>query len=391
MNQNLTTSEFIKHASAVAENYGFLPMHRIINTAVHKECRTSMPNTATARDQKCDSLDGLLADGVSLYCKNGLHAFEQTPILTYVFNSVPQTGELAIGFHIYNVSKSISEILLIQMLKTLVQELGFTEYTVRLNSLGDQESLNRYQRELTQFFRKRIEYLPASVREALKQNPLEAMIQLNKTGDELIHKAPSPLEFLSDVSRKHFREVVEFLDMSDTPYEIDPRLIGHHECYSDTLFAIDLPESGQQHDITINGGRYNTFIHTHTGVETFAAGAVLTIKKHKLPKRIPRAKTQTPKVYAVQLGFGPKLRTLMLINELRKANIPTSQSVVCDSLSQQLREAEKQKIRYAIIIGQKEYVEGTVILRDMQARNQETIPQDKLLSRLKRRKAIIET
>ena len=69
---------------------------------------------------------------------------------------------------------------------------------------------------------------------------------------------------------------------------------------------------------------------------------------------------------------------------LRRAGIPVFQNLASDSLSTQLRDAEARAVKYTIIIGQKEYVEGTVILRDMIARNQEHVPLSGLASRLKR-------
>ena len=73
-----------------------------------------------------------------------------------------------------------------------------------------------------------------------------------------------------------------------------------------------------------------------------------------------------------------------MIDELRKAGIQVHQDLACDSLSTQLRDAEAKKVRHTIIIGQKEYVEGTVILRDMEARSQEHVPQSQLANRLRR-------
>jgi histidyl-tRNA synthetase len=62
------------------------------------------------------------------------------------------------------------------------------------------------------------------------------------------------------------------------------------------------------------------------------------------------------------------------------------QNLASDSLSSQLRDAEARNVKYAVIIGQKEFVDGTVILRDMQGRNQEYVPIASLAGRLKRSK-----
>jgi histidyl-tRNA synthetase len=113
-------------------------------------------------------------------------------------------------------------------------------------------------------------------------------------------------------------------------------------------------------------------------------GAVVVLRDKKAPVRAPKARISAPSVYVVQLGFGPKITSLLLIDELRKAGITVHQNLASDSLSTQLRDAENRNVKYTIIIGQKEYVDKTVILRDMEARNQEYVPLNTLTSRLKR-------
>ena len=227
--------------------------------------------------------------------------------------------------------------------------------------------------------------MPPPARELMKEHPLSALTHLIETGHELGARSPSPLEFLSDGSRKHFREIIEYLDMSETPYEIDPRMIGHHEYYSDAIFSLDIPsENGEPSTLSLRGGRFNEFMHRNTKSKTPAVGAVAILKNNKSPARLPRHKLTLPSVYLVHLGFGPKIRSLMLIDQLRLAGIPVMHNLTSDSLSAQLRDAEAKGVRYAVIIGQKEFVENTVILRDMSIRNQEFIEQTALVKRLKK-------
>ena len=177
--------------------------------------------------------------------------------------------------------------------------------------------------------------------------------------------------------------------MSETPFEIDPRLVGHHECYSDALFAFDILDSDKQKDLEnplfIRGGRYSTFVSKMSKTKTPAVGAVIILKDRKAPAHIPTPRMKlTPSVYLVQLGFGPKVKSLLLIDELRRAGISVHQNIISDSLGEQLRSAEAKNARYAVILGHKEFMEGNVILRDLQKQNQESIPMSSLTAHLKR-------
>lgn len=384
---DVTATDFLKHASSTAEHFGFKSIEVLKKHPECRSCAKKLEHTASAQDRRIDSLHGMLTGGMHNFCEAKLHAINE-PVLFYTLEQVPRSGEAAVSFQIFNVEKSIAEAILIETTRALTHDLGYVNYSVRINSLGDRDSSSRYIRELTNYLRKRLDDMPEAARELMKEHVLVALSHLIEKEHELAFKSPNPLEYLSDQSRKHFREIVEYLDMTNTPYEIDPKLIGHHECYSDALFAIDLlDEEGARvahAPLYVRGGRYNEFVFRNTKQQIPAAGAVVVLRDKKAPTRTPRARVLTPSVYVVQLGFGPKIKSLMLIDELRKAGITVHQNLASDSLSSQLRDAESRNVKYTVIIGQKEFVDGTVILRDMQGRNQEYIPLNSLATRLKR-------
>jgi histidyl-tRNA synthetase len=378
-----TPTDFFKVAAHTAEHFGFRTADELRKSAACKNCRTSLPHTITAEHHALDSHNGLLVSGVQQFFEQQLYALER-PTLLYSLSEKPGTGEPAVTFQIFNVPRSIAEAILIQAGRAMATELGHVDHLVRLNSLGDSESLGRYTRELTNFLRKRLDTMPATARELMKEHALVALAHLIEQDHDLAYRTPNPLEYLSDQSRKHFREIVEYLDMSDTPYEIDPRMIAHHNYYSDAIFSID--SAGEEPlPFTIRGGRHDTFVHLTTRSRIPAVGAVITLTDTRSPGRFPRHKTEQPSVYVVHLGFGPKIRSLLLIDTLRQAGITVHHDLASDSLSAQLRDAEARNVRYSVIIGQKEFVEQTVILRDMQERNQECIPLTELPKKLKRR------
>lgn len=385
---DVTATEFLKRSAGTAEHFGFSTTDSYKKTAACRECREKLTHSASATDRKIDNLHGLLTAGINNFADNRMQAIEG-PVLFYNVEQVPRSGEAAISFQVYGVEKCIAEALLIQVTRALLSDFGYDDHTVRINSLGDRDSTTRYTRELTNYLKKRLDDMPISARELMKSHVFEALMHLVEKEHELAYRCPNPLEHLSDPSRKHFRDIIEFLEMTEAPYEIDPKLIGHHQCYSDALFALDINDTDgvrmNHPPLYVRGGRYNEFVFRHTKKEIPAAGAVVVLRDKKAPSRVPKAeKRGTPSVYVVQLGFGPKITSLKLIDQLRQENIPVLQNLACDSLSTQLRDAERRKVKYTIIIGQKEHVEGNVILRDMQARSQENVPLENVISQLKR-------
>ena len=387
---SITPTEFIKVANNTAEHFGFQTVDQLKKTPECKKCEKVMPHTVNATNKKLDSAHGLLSSAVSTYCDEKLHALKG-PVLLYSFEQVPRTAETAVTFHIFNVERSIAEAILIHASRALISDLGYADHTVRINSLGDTDSITRYSRELTNFLKKRLDVMPPAARELMKEHPLSALSSLVDEGHELAFRSPNSLEYLSDPSRKHFREIIEFLDMSETPYEIDPKMLGHQECYSDAIFSIDISQEDNDLDtpISARGGRFDEFMYRTTRTRTPAVGAVVVLKNSKAPARAPRPKTKKRSVYVVQLGFGPKIKSLLLIDTLRRSGIQVHHNLASDSLSSQLREAEAKKVKYTLIIGQKEFVENTVIFRDMDVRNQEYIDTETLIRRLKRKNTVV--
>lgn len=384
---SISSNDFLKRGIRTARHFGFKHIDEIKNDPLCKSCKKKIDDKTSAADKRTDGLSGMLTGGAAAYFQNKLNAIEG-PVLFYSTETVPRTGDTALSLHVLGAHQSIAEAILIQTMRALAHDAGYPNHTVRINSLGDEDSVARYTRELTNYLRKRVDVMPASARELMKDHAFSALMHLIEKNDDLAHKSPNSLEYLSDPSRKHFREIVEYLDLSNTPYEIDPTLIGHHQCYSDALFAFDLLDTEQQRlpdqPLYIRGGRYNTFVKRMSGTNIPAVSAVAVLRDKKAPSEMPRFRNSTPSVFVVQLGFGPKIKSLLLINELREAGIPVSQNLISDSLGTQLAEAASQNARFALILGQKEFIDDSVILRDLHAQNQESIPLSAIVRRLQR-------
>jgi len=383
----ITATDFLKQAIHTAEHFGFQSVQTLKKHPSCKGCPKKLAHTDSAADRRNDALHGILTSGMNAFCESKFHEIEE-PVLFYTVEQVPRSNDAALSLQVYNVDKSIAEAILIQTTKALASDMGYDQQCVRINSLGDRDSSMRYIRELTNYLKKRIDDMPDAARELMKEHTLTALAYLIEKEHDLAYKSPNPLEYLTDKSRKHFREIIEYLDFAETQYEIDPKLIGHYKCYSDALFSVDLlTEDGirdENPSLYIRGGRYNEFVYQNTKQQIPAAGAVVILHGKKAPARIPRIKLATPTISVVQLGFGPKIKSLILVDALRKEGVNVHQDLASDSLSEQLRKAEEAGVKYTIIMGQKEFVDNEVILRNMGTRTQEQLSIEALLTKLRR-------
>ena len=92
-----------------------------------------------------------------------------------------------------------------------------------------------------------------------------------------------------------------------------------------------------------------------------------------------------PQVFLAQLGNLAKRKSLKLFEEFRKAKIPIAEAIGKDSLKSQLRIADKEGTRYTLILGQKEALDGVVIVRDMKNGKQDTIKIERAVEEMRKR------
>ncbi len=287
-------------------------------------------------------------------------------------------------------SKSIAEAILIKTASTILMEEGYPNVCVEINSIGDKESIAKFTRDLTAYYRKHINDIHHECRQLLKKDPFELLSCKNDKCKVINENAPKSMNFLSESSRQHFKEVLEYLEHLDIPYRINNNLIGNRKYCTETIFEIiDLDHSDKKDSPSKTlaiGVRYDG-LSKKIGCKKEIPGASISIliknnPKSDLKKEVK--KTKCPTVYFIQLSFDAKLHSLKIIEMLRQAKIPVYQSLSKDKLLAQITNAEKMQIPIMILMGKKEAVDGTVIVRDMETRSQEIIPVEQLVDYMRK-------
>lgn len=279
------------------------------------------------------------------------------------------------GLEIIGTPKSVAEAILIKTVWVILQEEGFINLSLEINSIGDKESLSGFNRELTNYYKKNLNNLHSECRHTFKNNIFDILSCKHEKCQPIKEKAPKSINYLSEASRKHFMEVLEYLETIDIPYKINNNLVGK-KCCSDTVFAI---KNLDDNNTLAIGVRYNP-ISKKIGLikkELPSIGVKVSYNPKKT-KNVKKVSIKKPKFYFIQLGFEAKLKSLKVVEILRQAKIPIYQSLSKDKLASQIATAENLKIKHIIIMGQKEAKEDSVMVRNMNNRFQETIKIDKL-------------
>ncbi len=384
-------------AAEAAMYYGFTPVHPLKPSTMDeaaKKAVSSLDSPLGNPVSDCKQFDPTARATLIKLHKNGHFADLPHPTMLFQEKVKQIRGKKdqvrqQCNLDILGVPGSIAEALIIQTSYAILEEDGFKDLEVELNSVGDQHSREAYERDLSQYVRSIMNDLPSTVREACKKNPYALFTSTEKGVQEFINDAPQAINYLTEESRTHFKEILEYLEELNIPYSINPSLVAHRSIHTQAIFRIisSSTQSGEKELIATHGMRYST-LAKRLGYRknSPAVGAFLSYKKKISYKNSPSHSVPSPEFCFVHLGFNAKLKSLKTVDELRRKRIPTCHCLTKDKLAGQMHTADKLKLPYVIIMGQKEALEGTVMVRDTEDHSQETIPLEELPLYLKKKR-----
>jgi histidyl-tRNA synthetase len=186
--------------------------------------------------------------------------------------------------------------------------------------------------------------------------------------------APRLTDHLSPEARTHFDQVLAGLVAIGIPYRLNPRLVRGLDYYCLTSFEITSSHLGAQNAVGA-GGRYDGLVETLGGPSVPAVGFAVGLERVSL--MLPEASSSSLNdcLYYVA-AFGEKGTKLgfILLDELRRVGLSAQCDYRATTLKAHLRQADRLKCRYAILLGDDEAARGSVILRNLQSKAQEELP-----------------
>ncbi|MBI4692326.1 MAG: histidine--tRNA ligase [Candidatus Terrybacteria bacterium] len=327
------------------------------------------------------------------YIEHGMHTRPQPVMLWYkgsfFRHENPQKGRFRefqqFGLEIIGEPKPISETIIVRVLTLILEELGVGPIIVHINSLGDKECRSLYRKNLVNYYRKKTKDICKDCLRRLKENPLRLLDCKEQKCGEIKQAAPQMVDYLCPPCKEHFKEVLESFDSSEIPYFLDNHLVRGLDYYSRTVFEI-FEDREERDDALASGGRYDYLARTLGRKDIPAVGGAIGVERVvqlMMDKKITPKQKKLPKIFFIHLGAAAKHKSLKIIEMLRKAHLAVNHSIGKDSLRGQLKLASKLNMSYALILGQKETLENSIIVRDMDSDNQETVKIDELVENIK--------
>lgn len=273
----------------------------------------------------------------------------------------------------------------------LLEALGLPAL-VHINSIGEIESRAEFIAKLRQYLAagNRKKELCENCKIRHTKNLLRILDCKEASCQEVLEDAPQIVDFLDEDSKKHFMQVLEYLDDLGIRYNLDVKLVRGLDYYNRTTFEIYAAESeiNQAQSALAGGGRYDGLIEIYSGKAVPAAGVAFGVERiinkiRELKMQLPG--TQQVDVFVAQLGVEARKEAFKLFNRLIKEGVCVGQAFSKDGLKNQLERADASGAKFSLILGQKELMDKTIIIRDMQSGIQEIANYDKIITEVKKR------
>ena len=296
----------------------------------------------------------------------------------------PQKGRQR-QFHQFGVEAFGSEnpeqdVEIISIAWHLLSLLGISnKVQLKINSIGSNECRKNYRKALLDFIKPHFNLLSEVSKVRFEKNPLRILDTKNPEERKVLSNAPKISDYYTNEDKTHFQTILKFLDCLNIPYNIDLGLVRGLDYYTRTVFEFTSNSLGAQ-DALLGGGRYDNLVQDLGGKVVpgigFAAGIerlllILEAEKYNFKKH-------TPDIYFICIEQNAIQVMLSLSKKLREKNYIVVFDLLRRSLKAQMREANKFKVRYVIIIGEEELAHKKVTIKDLQKKAQYSYNQSDL-------------
>lgn len=301
----------------------------------------------------------------------------------------PQAGRLRqfhqFGVEFFGTADPRADIEVIALLWRLLSDLVLPDLTLEINSLGSSGDRAAYKPILLSFLSQQESRLCANCRRRMETNPLRVLDCKVPDCRAATESAPRLMDHLSPEARTHFDQVLAGLVAIGIPYRLNHRLVRGLDYYCLTSFEITSSHLGAQNAVGA-GGRYDGLVEMLGGPSVPAVGFAVGLERVSL--MLPELSSYSLNeclYYVAAFGEEGTKRGLVLLDELRRVRLSAQCDYRAITLKAHLRQADRSKCRYAILLGDDEVARGSVILRNLQSKAQEELPLAGLISLLETR------
>jgi histidyl-tRNA synthetase len=262
---------------------------------------------------------------------------------------------------------------------------GVKDLALRVNSLGDRESKQRYRDALVAFLSPKRDQLGEDSQRRLESNPLRILDSKDPRDIEACMGAPPANEYLSDRSRAHVERVQKLLTDANVPFSIDGNLVRGFDYYTETLWEVIGGGLGAQNALG-GGGRYDNLVEQLGGRPTPGVGFGSGIERLLLAlegQGVALPRSQPKLIWLVSHGDLARDANWKLMLDLRRAGFACDMDPSGRSVKSQFKVADREGAAVCLITGETELAENTVVMKNLGTGEQTNVPRVEIAERLR--------
>lgn len=332
---------------------------------------------------------------VRAYIEHGMHTWPQ-PVKLYSLGPTfrydrPQAGRYR-QFYQFNVEAigspdPAADFEVMSVAWRWFEAIGLRGLSYQINSIGDKQCRPKFIEALRAYYRPRLNTVCEDCKRRYEVNPMRLLDCKNDQCQPIIAGAPKTIDFLCEACAAHFAALRQYIEDAGRPYTINNRLVRGLDYYTRTVFEVWATSLGAQSAVC-GGGRYDDLAEVLGGRPTpavgFAAGmdrVVLVMREEEIaPPSLP-----SPQVFVAYQGDAAKRAAVRLAAQLRAADVRAVMAFDNRSLKAQLKQADREGVQYALILGEQELAEQKVAVKPMDGGAQVSVANDTLVEWLKPR------
>jgi histidyl-tRNA synthetase len=291
----------------------------------------------------------------------------------------PQAGRYRqanqFGVECFGVAGAEADVEVIAIAADLIARYRI-EVVLQINSVGDTACRSAYRQALIDHFRPHLDRLSGDSARRLERNPLRILDSKAEKDSELIASAPTFIDLLCEPCREHFAAVRRYLEAAGIPYIVAPRLVRGLDYYTRTVFEFTSSALGAQSTVC-GGGRYDDLVEQLGGPPTPGVGFGLGLERFLITARAVAGEHDRARsgAQAIALGEAARLRLFPIVGALRTLGTqPTFADWQDRKLTAHFKAADRNRARWALILGDEELAAGQIVVRDLLARQDRRLP-----------------
>ncbi|KGK10500.1 histidine--tRNA ligase [Vibrio navarrensis] len=360
-----------------------------VTDVVEKEMYTFEDRNGDSLTLRPEGTAGCVRAGI----ENGL-LYNQEQRLWYIGpmfrHERPQKGRYRqfhqCGVEVFGLDGPDVDAELIMMTARLWRELGIDKHVrLELNSIGSLEARANYRSALIEFLEQHIEVLDEDCKRRMHTNPLRVLDSKNPEVQAILGDAPRLADYLDEESKQHFAGLCELLGAAGIEYTVNQRLVRGLDYYNRTVFEWITESLGSQGTVC-GGGRYDGLVEQLGGKPTPAVGFAMGLERLVLMLETLELTDvrRSVDVYVVTAGEGTMMAGMKLAEQLRESlpGVRVMNHFGGGNFKKQFKRADKVGAVVALVLGENEVADSTVVLKDLAGGEQNTYAQAEVAAKI---------